>query len=84
MINNKEEPVYTASEDLEERVRILSLKIKPSGIVILYVLTHTGTDGACCPTLKTIIKYKLNNNKLDKIWQIPLNTKSNMINPLYD
>ena len=58
--------IYLAGSELEDRVRINSVIIE-SGIVVLDMVVHGPYDGACCPTVEKILRYKLSNNQLIEV-----------------
>jgi hypothetical protein len=63
VINDQGKPKNTALIDLEDRVKINSLRIR-SGKIIIDMVTHGPNDPACCPTVKKIATYRLVGNKL--------------------
>ena len=63
VINDQGNPKNTALIDLEDRVKINSLRIQ-SGKIIIDMVTHGPNDPACCPTVKKIATYTLIGNKL--------------------
>lgn len=65
IINDHGKPSQIASADLEDRVKINSLSIKP-GKIVIDMVTHGPNDPACCPTVKKIATYTLVGNKLVK------------------
>jgi hypothetical protein len=65
VINANGKLKYSALVDLEDRVKINSLRIK-SGKIIVDMVTHGPNDPSCCPTVKKIAKYTLVGNKLEE------------------
>jgi hypothetical protein len=65
VMNEKGQPKNSALIDLEDRIKINSLRIQ-AGKIIVDLVTHGPHDPACCPTVKKIATYKLVGNKLVK------------------
>ncbi len=65
VVNENGKLKNTALVDLEDRVKINSLRIK-SGKIIVDMATHGPKDPACCPTVKKIATYALVGNKLEE------------------
>jgi hypothetical protein len=65
VINEQGQPKNSALIDLEDRVKINSLRIQ-AGKIIIDMVTHGPHDPACCPTVKKVATYKLVGNKLVK------------------
>jgi hypothetical protein len=65
VINEKGKPKNSALIDLEDRIKINSLRIQ-SGKIIVDMVTHGPKDPACCPTVRKIATYNLVGNKLVK------------------
>lgn len=66
LMNQDGSPYYLTSEYLGDRVRINSVEIRDS-IIIIDLLVHDVDDAACCPTIHRIFQYKLSGNELLKI-----------------
>lgn len=54
--NKNGEPQNIASTALGDRVVVKHISIK-NGAIELHLLTHRESDGQCCPTKKTSLKY---------------------------
>ena len=65
VINEQGKPKNSALIDLEDRIKINSLRIQ-AGKIIIDMVTHGPNDPACCPTVKKVATYKLVGNKLVK------------------
>ena len=65
VMNDRGIPKNSALIDLEDRIKINSLRIQ-SGKIIIDMVTHGPNDPACCPTVKKVATYKLVGNKLVK------------------
>jgi hypothetical protein len=65
VVNKNGEPLQIASEDLGDRSIINSLEIN-DGKIIIDIIIHGPGDGGCCPTLRKIFEYELQNDKLIK------------------
>jgi hypothetical protein len=65
VINDQGEPKNSALIDLEDRVKINSLRIQ-SGKIIVDMVTHGPKDPACCPTVRRVVTYRLVGTKLIK------------------
>lgn len=65
VINEKGKPKNIALADLEDRVKINSLRIQ-SGKIIIDMVVHGPNDPSCCPTVKKIARYTLVGNKLEE------------------
>ena len=63
-INGK--PQSIACTALGDRIEVQHIAIK-NGIIELKMLTHTEQDGQCCPSKKTIAKFKIKGQKLVEI-----------------
>ena len=63
MINQNGSPVYLTSAELGDRVVINSIEIQ-SGEILLDMLVHSLEDGLCCPSIPTIKRFKLAEDKL--------------------
>ncbi len=63
LLNDNGKAVNTASLSLGDRVVVNSIKIDNQTIV-LNLLTHKDTDPMCCPSLKKLVKYKLEGGNL--------------------
>jgi hypothetical protein len=63
VINENGQLKNTAPVDLEDRVKINSLRLE-AGKIIVDLVVHGPKDPACCPTVKKIAKYALVGNKL--------------------
>lgn len=63
VMNDRGQPRNIALVDLEDRVKINSLRIQ-SGKIIVDMVTHGPNDPACCPTVEKIATYALVGNKL--------------------
>jgi hypothetical protein len=65
VINDQGQPKNSALIDLEDRIKINSLRIQ-AGKIIVDMVTHGPNDPACCPTVKKVATYRLVGNKLLK------------------
>jgi hypothetical protein len=63
VLNRGGAPVNVATEDLGDRVWIHALAIRAQEIVI-DVTTHARGDAFCCPTLRAILRYRLDAGRL--------------------
>lgn len=51
-------PTISKVITLGDRVEVKSMNIE-HGIIVLRLLTHGPRDGLCCPTVKSVYKFKL-------------------------
>lgn len=63
VLNDHGQLKNTAPVDLEDRIKINSVRIE-SGKIIVDMVTHGPKDPACCPTVPKIATYTLVGNKL--------------------
>ncbi len=63
VLNDGGKPKNIALADLEDRVKINSLRIR-AGKIIVDMVAHGPNDPACCPTVNKIASYSLVGNKL--------------------
>lgn len=71
VLNEAGQPMQTASEDLGDRVVVKSIAIA-DGTITLTLVTHGPDDPMCCPTLKVMRTYRLDNGKLARVSETPL------------
>lgn len=64
--NANGKPKHAATKNLGDRIVIKQIAIK-NGIIELKMLTHSKTDGSCCPSKKTIAKFKVKGKNLVEI-----------------
>ena len=65
VMNDQGQPKNSALIDLEDRVKINSLRIQ-AGKIMIDMVIHGPNDPACCPTVRKIATYRLVGNKLVK------------------
>ena len=63
MINENGSPYHLTSEYLGDRIRVNSIAVKES-VIILDMIIHDLGDAACCPTLDKVFQYKLFEDEL--------------------
>ena len=64
VINRAGQPVHVASQSLGSRIPIHSLGIE-NGVITLEMTTHGPADRPCCPTVRTVARFRLVSNASD-------------------
>ncbi len=59
-------PKCIASTPLGDRIEVKSVSIK-NNTIEMKMLTHVEQDGQCCPSKKTVAKFRVQGNKLIEI-----------------
>jgi hypothetical protein len=55
-------PLNVANVYLGDRENIQTVSIQ-NGVVVINLIAHSGTDGACCPSVAEVWQYRLQNDK---------------------
>jgi len=66
VLNDGGAPRHVASADLGDRVQVHSVTID-SGEIIVSLTTHAPSDPLCCPTLETVRRFRLEQDRLVEV-----------------